>query len=43
MDRYNYNETKLRRPIYLRINHYFPFILKDINTTRLIYMNMISD
>lgn len=43
LDSYNYAETKIRHPIYLRINHYFPFMLKDLNTTRLVYLNMISD
>lgn len=38
-----YKSKGRRRPIYLKINHYFPFQLKDINTTRMVYLNMISD
>lgn len=40
---YIYKGQKIRRPIYLRISNYFPFKLKDINTTRLVYLTMISD
>ncbi len=38
-----YKKYNRERPLYIKLTYYFPFVLKDINVTRMVYMSLISD